>query len=180
VAPLLTRGPGVTIPPVSPNSVIFVCMGNICRSPMAELVFRHQLARAGGGAVTVASAGTGGWHVGDPADRRAQAALRRRGYPTEHQAQQFRPEWFDAFDLVVAMDRDNQRDLRRLAPTRAKGDAVRLMLEFDPLAEGLDIPDPYYGGADEFDGVLTQIESACQGLLSQLATPAPSAELFGA
>jgi protein-tyrosine phosphatase len=155
-------------------------MGNICRSPMAALVFQHQLAQAGLDGVTVASAGTGGWHVGDAADRRAQAALRRRGYPTEHLAQQFRPEWFDAFDLVVAMDRDNQRDLRRLAPTRAQGDAVRLMLEFDPVAESLDVPDPYYGGADEFNGVLTQIESACQGLLSHLAAAAPSAELSGA
>lgn len=160
--------------------MLFVCMGNICRSPMAALVLRQQLEQAGLDDVTVASAGTGGWHVGDPADRRAQAALRRRGYPIDHEAQQFRPEWFDAFDLVVAMDRDNQRDLRRLAPTRAKGDAVRLMLEFDPLAESVDVPDPYYGGADEFDGVLAQIESACEGLLSQLAPATPSAELSGA
>jgi low molecular weight protein-tyrosine phosphatase len=164
---------------VPPTSVIFVCMGNICRSPMAALVLRHHLERAGVDRVTVASAGTGGWHVGDPADRRAQAALRRRGYPTEHLAQQFRPEWFDTFDLVVAMDRENQSDLRRLAPTRAQGDAVRLMLAFDPSAEGLDVPDPYYGGADEFDGVLTQIESACRGLLTHLGTAAPSADLFG-
>jgi low molecular weight protein-tyrosine phosphatase len=177
---LLRLGPGVTIARVPLNSVIFVCMGNICRSPMAALVFQHQLAQAGLDDVTVASAGTGSWHVGDPADRRAQAALRRRGYPTEHQAQQFRPEWFDTYDLVVAMDRDNQRDLRRLAPTRPQGDAVRLMLEFDPMAEGLDVPDPYYGGADEFDGVLAQIESACRGLLSHLNTATPSAELFGA
>lgn len=177
---MLTLRAGVTIAPVSPNSVIFVCMGNICRSPMAALVFRHQLALAGRDSVTVESAGTGGWHVGDPADRRAQAALRRRGYPTEHLAQQFQPEWFDAFDLVVAMDRDNQRDLRRLAPTRAQGDAVRLILEFDPLAESPDVPDPYYGGADEFDGVLTQIESSCLGLLSHLTATTPSAGLFRA
>lgn len=154
---------------------MFVCMGNICRSPMAALVLRHQLAQAGMADVVVASAGTGGWHVGDPADRRAQAALRRRGYPTEHRAQQFRAEWFHEYQLVVAMDRDNQRDLKRLAPTRAHGDAVRLLLEFDPLAEGLDVPDPYYGGADEFDGVLTQIESACRGLTTHLTSTAPTA-----
>lgn len=154
---------------VSASSVIFVCLGNICRSPMAALVLAQQLSDAGLGTFDVASAGTGSWHVGDPADRRAQAALARRGYPTEHTARQFRPEWFDAYDLVVAMDRDNQRDLRRLAPTRAQGDAVRLMLEFDPAAESLDVPDPYYGGAAEFDVVLTQLEAACRGLVGHLA-----------
>jgi protein-tyrosine phosphatase len=138
---------------------------------MAALVLGHELRLAGQDGITVASAGTGGWHVGDPADRRAQAALRRRGYPTEHRAQQFRPEWFDAYDLVIAMDRDNQRDLRRLAPSRTTGDAVRLMLEFDPEAEGLDVPDPYYGGAADFDDVLGQIESACRGLFAHLTSP---------
>ncbi len=152
----------------SGRSVIFVCMGNICRSPMAALVLQHELERAGHSHITVASAGTGGWHVGDPADRRAQAALRARGYPTEHTAQQFRAEWFDDYDLVVAMDRDNQRDLRRLARTREQRDAIALMLEFDPDAESLDVPDPYYGGAEDFDAVLTQIESACRGLLAEL------------
>lgn len=153
---------------VSNLSVIFVCMGNICRSPMAASVLRHELERSGMSGVTVSSAGTGGWHVGDPADRRAQAALSRRGYSTEHAAQQFQPTWFDDYDLVVAMDRDNKRELRRFAPTRAHADTVRLMLEFDPDAETVDIPDPYYGASSDFDLVLDQLEPACRGLASHL------------
>jgi protein-tyrosine phosphatase len=155
---------------VSEVSVIFDCMGNICRSPMAASVLRAELERAGLTHVEVSSAGTGGWHVGDPADRRAQAALARRGYPTEHQAQQFRAEWFDRYDVVVAMDRDNLRDLRRLAPSRSHADTVRLMLEFDPEAESLDVPDPYYGSAGDFDEVLDLLEPACRGLVEHLHT----------
>jgi protein-tyrosine phosphatase len=135
---------------------------------MAASVLRSELEKAGLAQVTVSSAGTGGWHVGDPADRRAQAALARRGYATEHAAQQFQSEWFDDYTLVIAMDRDNQRDLRRLAPTRSHGDAVRLMLEFDPEAESLDVPDPYYGAADDFDSVLDLLEPACRGVATHL------------
>jgi protein-tyrosine phosphatase len=135
---------------------------------MAASVLRSELERAGLTHIEVSSAGTGGWHVGDPADRRAQAALARRGYPTEHQAQQFLPEWFDAYDIVVAMDRDNLRDLRRLAPSRTHADTVRLMLEFDPEAETLDVPDPYYGSSGDFDEVLDLLEPACRGLVNHL------------
>lgn len=151
-------------------SVIFVCMGNICRSPMAASVLRAELEQAGLTNVAVSSAGTGGWHVGDQADRRAQAALARRGYPTDHEAQQFRAEWFDTYDIVVAMDRDNLRDLRRLAPSRTHADTVRLMLEFDPEAESLDVPDPYYGASGDFDEVLDLLEPACRGLVGHLQT----------
>jgi protein-tyrosine phosphatase len=155
---------------VPPLNVIFVCMGNICRSPMAAAVLRTQLAAVGVHDVQVSSAGTGGWHVGDPADRRARAALERRGYPTHHEAQQFQREWFDDYQLIIAMDGDNVRELRRLAPKRELGKQVRLMLEFDADAESLDVPDPYYGSASDFDVVLTQIESACSGLVSALQT----------
>jgi protein-tyrosine phosphatase len=153
---------------VSEVSIIVVCMGNICRSPMAAAVLRHELEQAGLTHVQVSSAGTGGWHVGDPADRRARAALERRGYPTEHQARQFQPEWFDDHDLVIAMDRTNVRELRRLAPSKQHLERIRLMLEFDPEAESLDVPDPYYGGASEFDDVLGQLEGACRGLVDHL------------
>jgi protein-tyrosine phosphatase len=151
-------------------NVIFVCMGNICRSPMAAAVLRHELERAGIHDVRVNSAGTGGWHVGDPADRRAQSALSQRGYPSDHRAQQFQPDWFDDYQLVVALDRDNQRDLRRMAPSRLQADNVRLLLEFDPDAESLDVPDPYYGASGDFDAVLDQIEQACRGLVVHLQT----------
>ena len=156
---------------VLPVSVMFVCMGNICRSPMAAAVLRSELERSGVRHVTVSSAGTGGWHVGDPADRRARTVLERRGYQTDHQAQQFRSSWFEEYQLVVAMDRDNLRDLQRMAPTQSHAEGIRLMLEFDQDADGLDVPDPYYGGSDDFEQVLTQIESACRGLVSHLQTP---------
>jgi protein-tyrosine phosphatase len=148
--------------------VIFVCMGNICRSPMAAAVLRHELEQAGLQHVVVSSAGTGGWHVGDPADRRTRSALQRRGYETDHVAQQFASDWFANDQLVVAMDRDNLRDLRRMAPTREHADGIRLMLQFDPDAESLDVPDPYYGAASDFDSVLDQIERACRGLVAHL------------
>lgn len=137
---------------------------------MAASVLRSELGKAGLTNIQVSSAGTGGWHVGDPADRRAQAALARRGYQTDHRAQQFEPDWFADYDLVVAMDRDNLRDLRRLAPARSRTDALRLMLEFDPEAESVDVPDPYYGSAGDFDLVLDLLEPACRGLITHLQT----------
>lgn len=155
---------------VSGLTVIFVCMGNICRSPMAASVLTAELEKAAVTNVRVSSAGTGSWHVGDPADRRAQAALVRRGYSADHQAQQFEPTWFDEYPLVVAMDRDNLRDLRRMAPSRAHVNALRLMREFDPDAESVDVPDPYYGSASDFDTVLDLLEPACRGLVTHIQT----------
>jgi protein-tyrosine phosphatase len=162
--------------------VIFVCMGNICRSPMAEIVFRKQVAEAGfDELVVVDSAGTGGWHVGEPADRRARDSLARRGYPTEHTARQFEAPWFAERDLVVALDRDNVRSLRRLAPDRTAAEGVRLLKQFDPLAESVDVADPYYGDSSGFDEVLLEIEQACHGLLDHLSSsldlPAPASDV---
>ena len=135
---------------------------------MAAAVLRHELQAAGLGHVHVSSAGTGDWHVGDPADRRTRSALQRRGYEAEHEARQFSADWFDDNQLVVAMDRDNLRDLRRMAPSPTHAENIRLMLEFDPDAESLDVPDPYYGAASDFDNVLVQIEQACRGLVAHL------------
>lgn len=151
--------------------VIFVCMGNICRSPMAEIVFREHLRAAGlDDVIIVDSAGTGGWHVGEPADRRARAALERQGYPSEHVARQFEIPWFHERDLVVALDRDNVRTLRRMAPDRSSAHAIPLLKEFDPLAESVDVADPYYGDSGGFDDALAEIEQACHALLSHLTT----------
>ena len=157
--------------PRLPYRVIFVCMGNICRSPMAEAVLRTKLDRAGLSAqVVVDSAGTGSWHVGDPADQRTRAALSARGYPEEHLARVFDRQWFGERDLVIALDLDNQRTLRRMAPDRAQADAVRLLREFDPDADGLEVPDPYYGGTADFALALDQVEAACDGLVDHLRT----------
>jgi len=144
--------------------VVFVCTGNICRSPTAEAVLRHLVEKAGlAQAITVGSAGTGGWHAGDDADPRSLGALRARGYQLSHSARQFRGHWFDEHDLVVALDSSHVRELRRLRP----GAEVRLLRDWDPEGPG-DVPDPYYGGEDGFEEVLDMVERSCKGLLEEL------------
>jgi low molecular weight protein-tyrosine phosphatase len=150
--------------------ILFVCMGNICRSPTAEGVMRRQL-RDAGLDVEVESAGTGGWHVGEPPDERAAAAAARRGVTLEGAARQIAPEDFRRFDLLVALDRANLRELLALAPDEDAAERVRLLREFDPASSGggdLDVPDPYYGGDRGFETVLDQVEAACRGLLDEL------------
>ncbi|MFF5984494.1 low molecular weight protein-tyrosine-phosphatase [Streptomyces olindensis] len=148
--------------------VCFVCTGNICRSPMAEVVFRARVAEAGlDGLVEVDSAGTGGWHEGDGADPRTVAVLEENGYACGHTARQFQPSWFARLDLVVALDSGHLRALRRLAPTEQDAQKVRLLRSYDPAAgDDLDVPDPYYGGADGFDECLEMVEAASTGLLA--------------
>jgi protein-tyrosine phosphatase len=151
--------------------VTAVCSGNICRSPIAEVVLREHLHRAGlGHAVVVDSAGIGGWHVGDPADQRTVAVLRRHGYDgSAHRAAQItraRIDADDAPDLLLAMDATHLRDLQRLAA----GTPVHLIREFDPDADpgDLDVPDPYYGPDCDFDAVLAMIEAATPGVIEHL------------
>jgi low molecular weight protein-tyrosine phosphatase len=141
--------------------VVFVCSGNICRSPIAEKVFAAELERAGlAEGVRVTSAGTGGWHVGDPADERAAAVLRAAGYPSDHRARQVDADALDA-DLIVALD-----DTHRRALTRAGAGRVRLLRSFDPAApERAEVPDPYYGADAGFDEVLAMIRAAVPGML---------------
>jgi len=141
--------------------VVFVCSGNICRSPIAEKVFAAELERAGlAEGVRVSSAGTGGWHVGDPADDRAAAVLRAAGYPSDHRARQVDAEVLGA-DLIVALDDTHRRALCDVGASR-----VRLLRSFDPTApEGAAVPDPYYGGDDGFDEVLAMIQAAVPGML---------------
>jgi protein-tyrosine phosphatase len=150
--------------------VCMVCLGNICRSPMAASVLRAKLAEAGlADRVVVESAGTGGWHIGDGADHRARATLRAAGYDDEHTARQFEAKYYDDYDLVVAMDANNLRDLRRIAPDGEIGNRVRMLRSYDPEAgDDLDVPDPYYGGDDGFQLVLAQVERACGGLVAEL------------
>ena len=146
-------------------AVAAVCLGNICRSPMAEVVLRERLDTAGLTADTgfeVASAGTGDWHVGEPMDRRAAATLRTAGYdPSRHRAQQWVPAWQDRFDLVLAMDGQNLADLG--GPT----DRVRSFRDFDPDGPG-DVPDPYYGGEDGFGEVLAMVERTADVLVTAI------------
>jgi protein-tyrosine phosphatase len=150
--------------------ILFVCMGNICRSPTAEGVMRRLLEDAGlADRVEVESAGTGGWHVGEPPDERAALAARRRGVTLAGAAQQVRAADFRRFDLLIAMDRGNLRELLAVAPDEEAAEKVRLLREFDPASSGdLDVPDPYYGGDRGFETVLDMVEAACRGLLDEL------------
>jgi protein-tyrosine phosphatase len=151
--------------------ILFVCMGNICRSPTAEGVMRRALRDAGLEGVEVESAGTGGWHAGEPPDERAAAAAARRGVTLEGAARQVRPDDFRRFDLLVALDRSNLRELLALAPDEEAAEKVRLLREYDPASASsgdLDVPDPYYGGDRGFETVLDMVEAACRGLIDDL------------
>lgn len=160
-------------PAQRPYRVCFVCTGNICRSPMAEYVLQAMVETRGlQNLVEVDSAGTGEWHIGERADRRALAALSRRGYDgSEHRARQFEPSWFTDHDLIIALDRGHLRSLRSWAPTESARERVQLLRGFDPATEpdalgsDLDVADPYYDGTQAFNEVLAQIETACAGLL---------------
>ena len=151
-------------------AVLFVCMGNICRSPTAEAVLRRLVATAGGGPrVHVDSAGTHDYHVGDPPDRRAQAAGARRGYDLSAlRARQLVPDDFERFDFVLVMDERNRRDAARIRPAMPRAH-LALLLDFAALPGHREVPDPYYGGPQEFEDVLDLIEAAARGLLAELA-----------
>ncbi|MDU0300709.1 low molecular weight protein-tyrosine-phosphatase [Streptomyces sp. PAL114] len=151
--------------------VCFVCTGNICRSPMAESVFRARVAGAGlDDRIEVDSAGTGGWHEGEGADPRTVAVLRDNGYEAGHTARQFDPSWFAHLDLVVALDAGHLRALRRLAPTERDAAKVRLLRSYDPGAgDDLDVPDPYYGDREGFEQCLEMVEAASDGLLAAVS-----------
>ncbi|AZS73029.1 protein tyrosine phosphatase [Streptomyces lydicus] len=187
----------------APFRICFVCTGNICRSPMAEAVFRTRLAEAGlDGLVEVDSAGTGGWHEGDGADPRTVAVLRAGGYEHAHTARQFHASWFDRLDLVIALDSGHLRELRRLAPTAGDAAKVRLLRAYGPgpatgamadsgsdpvsapapdlalsdlgLSGDLDVPDPYYGGFEGFEECLEMVETASEGLLTAVRAALPA------
>jgi len=158
--------------PGAPYRVCLVCLGNICRSPMAETVLRAELSAAGlDGAVVVDSAGTGDWHVGDAMNSGARAALASRGFDgSDHRARQIEPSWLTRRDLVLAMDARNLADLRRMARGR-DADRIRLFGEVGGLdgATGGQIPDPYGGNADEFGYVLDLLSAAAPVIAGRLA-----------
>lgn len=151
--------------------ICFVCLGNICRSPTAEGVFRHQLRDAHAPErFTIESAGTGAYHVGEAPDRRSTATAAQRGIVLEGAAQRFDAEDFERFDLVIAMDRNNRDDLLARAPDATAAAKVHLLRRWDPendSGEDLDVPDPYYGGGRGFDEVLDICVRSCAALLAE-------------
>jgi protein-tyrosine phosphatase len=160
--------------------LLFVCLGNICRSPSAEAVMRTLIERDRpllDGSIELDSAGTSDWHAGEAPDARATQAARRRGIQLSGAARQVEREDFERFDLILAMDRSNLSSLRHLAPDEARA-KVRLLREFDPASEQsgeLDVPDPYNGGPEGFDRVLDLLQDACEGLLEHVRAQEGSA-----
>ena len=156
---------------MSKSSVLFVCMGNICRSPTAEGVFRHFVEQEGlADLIEIDSAGTHAYHVNEPADRRASAAALRRGYSLEGiRARRVEAADFTRFDFIIAMDRDNLAMLQQQLPEETEA-RLHLFLEFSGAGEE-EVPDPYYGGAAGFERVLDLVEDASRGLLEKLRTP---------
>jgi protein-tyrosine phosphatase len=167
----------------APYRICFVCSGNICRSPIAEVVIREMLRQQGPDGVEVNSAGTGDWHIGERADARALRVLAAAGYDgSAHRARQFDGPWFARHDLVIALDRGHYRYLRSMAPDESARERVQLLRRFDPAVgpdapgELLDVPDPYYDGHRAFLEVLEQVEAAGAGLLSWLRTQRAGAD----
>ncbi|MGZ3306487.1 MAG: low molecular weight protein-tyrosine-phosphatase [Asticcacaulis sp.] len=149
------------------TSILFVCLGNICRSPLAEGLMREAVREAGIHGVTVDSAGCGGWHTGEAPDRRALACAARHGLDiSNHRARQVNAADFQSFDLILGLDRDNVRHLNRIQPAQATA-RVGLFLE-EALDLAKDVPDPYYGGDADFEAVYALCEKAARALAVRL------------
>ena len=150
-------------------NVLFVCLGNICRSPTAHGVFQHKVAEASlGDSILVDSAGTGAWHIGNAPDERAIAAASARGYELGAlRARQTRAEDFDDFDYILAMDRQNLSDLQQYRPA-GYGGQLDLFLNFGRHPDFAEVPDPYYGAVQGFELVLDLVEGAAEGLLADI------------
>jgi protein-tyrosine phosphatase len=148
--------------------VCFVCLGNICRSPLAEGVFRDLVRREGlADAFEVESAGIASYHVGDPPDPRSVRVAAQNGIVLDGVGQQFRAKDFDRFDLILALDRDIYASLERLAPHAAAKAKIQMLRAYDPKATAsLDVPDPYYGNSSHFERVYEMVQRSCQGLLA--------------
>jgi protein-tyrosine phosphatase len=156
-------------PAPHPLRLLFVCSGNICRSPLGEAIFRHLAVEAGlEERFEVDSAGTHGWHDGEPADPRARRLGKRRGVPVTSIARAVESQDFERFDLILAMDRGHLRELQRRCPPDRR-ERIRLMRDFErPGGRGQDVPDPYYSGEEAFEEVFDLLEGCCRGLLEEL------------
>lgn len=154
---------------MAPTRVLFVCLGNICRSPAAEGLFLHRLDQNDlGDTFEVDSAGTGSWHVGKPADRRMIRAAEARGVLLPSRARQITPADLQHFDHILTMDHANLEAVQRLAPAGAIQARIEPMTRYCQRFQAQEVPDPYYGGPEGFNNVLDLLEDACDGLLQSL------------
>ena len=171
------KAPFASLPPPrdpgKPYRICVVCLGNICRSPMGERVLAAEVAGAGlTGKVVIDSAGTGDWHIGEAMDHRARAELARRGHDGDgHEARQIQPDWLDDYDLLLAMDVSNFAGLRAMARGRPElAGRIALLRAFDPAApDGAEVPDPYYGGPEDYAEVFDMVDAAAKGLVGHLS-----------
>lgn len=164
----------MSTPPI--HRITFVCLGNICRSPLAEGVFKH-LAKAAGreSEFHVESAGVGGWHVGETPDFRAQQVARNHGIRLESIAQKIHPRDLERFDLILALDEEIYNDLQRMATNPGQRSRIHMLRETDPQAtQNRDVPDPYYGNMADFEYCYQLIERSCKGWLERISSSAQS------
>jgi protein-tyrosine phosphatase len=149
--------------------LLFVCLGNICRSPAAENIMNHLIGQAGLSARIICdSAGTSSYHIGSPPDRRMSAAAAMRGISMSGRARQFQVADFETYDLILAMDKDNYLDILALDPRQQYRHKVRLMCEFATRHQIREVPDPYYGGREGFEKVIDLLLDSCEGLLAHV------------
>jgi protein-tyrosine phosphatase len=152
-----------------PYKLLFVCLGNICRSPAAENIMNHLIEQGNlGSSIICDSAGTAGYHIGSSPDSRMAAAAMSRGIALQGRSRQFNKADFEEFDLILAMDKANYRDILSLDPTGKYRDKVRLMCEFCTRHTAKEVPDPYYGGPEGFNHVIDLLTDACEGLLQKV------------
>jgi protein-tyrosine phosphatase len=150
------------------QAIAMVCLGNICRSPMAEHVLRRKVSEAGLD-IRVASSGTGDWHLGEAANPKTAQVLKEHGYTFDHTAQQFQSTWFEKFDLILVMDKSNLQNVLALATSEEQKSKVKLLRDFDATtASGAEVPDPYNYPIDAYYEVLDMVEAACDGVVEFL------------
>lgn len=151
-------------------NVLFVCLGNICRSPLAEALFKHKVNKRGWSKYFYAdSCGTSNYHIGDPPDRRTMANARKNGIEINHRGRQLSRDDFNRFDYILAMDKENYADITALARGLSLNDKLFLMRHFDPQASGTEVPDPYYGNEEGFQQVFDILDRSLEGFLDYLA-----------